>query len=235
MQKVIYLVDDDNETRNILKLFLENSGYEVEAFENGEVLLDRFNEKSSDMVILDIMMPGKDGIEICSILRKQSSVPIIMLTAKDSELDYINGIINGCDDYLVKPFRPTILLMKIKAIFRRIEIDSQNLSLYRKNEILTFDKLALDQSKKELTYDNEVIKLTPMELKLMTFMLENPEKVQTKNDLLDGVWGNENAIESRVTDETIRRIRRKLAEKESNVTIKTMWGIGYKLVIVDQD
>ena len=138
-------------------------------------------------------------------------------------------------DYLVKPFRPTILLMKIKAIFRRIEIDSQNLSLYRKNEILTFGKLALDQSKKELTYDNEVIKLTPMELKLLTFMLENPEKVQTKNDLLDGVWGNENAIESRVTDETIRRIRRKLAEKESNVTIKTMWGIGYKLVIVDQD
>ena len=104
MQKVIYLADDDNETKNILKLFLENSGYEVEAFENGELLLDRFNEKPSDMVILDIMMPGKDGLEICSILRKQSSVPIIMLTAKDSELDYINGIINGCDDYLVNSF-----------------------------------------------------------------------------------------------------------------------------------
>ena len=126
MAKRIYIADDETNIRLAIKTFLENAGYEVEDFENGDLLLAAFNEKPSDMVVLDVMMPGSNGFVICKELRKVSRVPIIMLTARDSDLDYATGLDLGSDDYLVKPFSPMALTMRIKAIFRRIEFERQN-------------------------------------------------------------------------------------------------------------
>lgn len=127
MPKVIYAADDEKAIRELIQAFLQDSGYEVEIFENGDLLYKRFMEKASDMVILDIMMPGSDGMEICKQLRKISDVPIIMLTARDTENDFVFEMTIGSDDYITKPFRPTMLQMKIKAIFRRIGLEHKGM------------------------------------------------------------------------------------------------------------
>lgn len=123
MSKLIYIADDEDNIRYLVKTFLENTGYEVEDFNNGELLLEKFQTKPCDMVILDVMMPGSDGFEICKKIREESIVPIIMLTARDTDIDYITGITLGSDDYFTKPFSPMSLVMRVKAIFRRIEFE----------------------------------------------------------------------------------------------------------------
>ena len=123
MSKLIYIADDEDNIRYLVKTFLENTGYEVEDFNNGELLLEKFQIKPCDMVILDVMMPGSDGFEICKKIREESIVPIIMLTARDTDIDYITGITLGSDDYFTKPFSPMSLVMRVKAIFRRIEFE----------------------------------------------------------------------------------------------------------------
>ena len=126
MNKKIYIADDDTNIRLAIKTFLENAGYDVEDFETGDLLLAAFNQNPADLIVLDVMMPGSNGFVICKELRKISRVPIIMLTARDSDLDYATGLDLGSDDYLVKPFSPMALTMRIKAIFRRIEFERQN-------------------------------------------------------------------------------------------------------------
>ncbi len=226
MKQLIYIADDEKNILNLLENFLISSGYEVCVFHDGEALLQAFENEQPDLVILDIMMPGKDGLQCCSELRKTSQVPIILLTAKDTELDYVQGITIGSDDYLTKPFSPTVLLMRIKSLLRRVEMSR---TMHPHPNELFFGDLCYKADEQTISCGRKKINLTQTEFHLLIYMLENPGKVYSREELLDKVWGYEATVETRVTDETIRRLRRKLSDTQSRVIIETVWGFGYKL------
>ena len=222
----IYIADDEKNIRELLKNFLESDGYEVKAFPTGDLLLSMFENEPSDLVILDIMMPGCDGIECVKELRKFSSVPIILLTAKDGELDYVNGITLGGDDYLTKPFRPTMLLMRVKALLRRAEMNG---SKKDGGKVLKYADLTYSEDKHSVLTDKTPVLLTNTEMNLLAFMMGEPHKTHSRDSLLDAIWGVGEDIETRAIDETVRRIRKKLSAAKSATTIETVWGYGYKL------
>ena len=222
----IYIADDEKNIRELLKNFLESDGYEVKAFPTGDLLLSMFENEPSDLVILDIMMPGCDGIECVKELRKFSSVPIILLTAKDGELDYVNGITLGGDDYLTMPFRPTMLLMRVKALLRRAEMNS---SKKVGGKVLKYADLTYSEDKHSVLADKTTVPLTNTEMNLLAFMMGEPHKTHSRDSLLDAIWGFGENIETRAIDETVRRIRKKLSAAKSATTIETVWGYGYKL------
>ena len=235
ISKRIYAADDEENIREILKLFLDEAGYETEVFATGDELLKAFTARPSDLVILDIMMPGTDGITVCKKIREISSVPVIMLTAKESEMDYTIGIASGSDDYMVKPFKPSILVMKIKALLRRIEMDrveqardpAENSSA-ADGEIV-FGDIVLSRKRHRLECRGKDVGLTATELAVIRYLLEHPDAAVSREELLDGIWGLDASVETRVTDECIRRIRKKLRLAGSNLTIVTVWGYGYRL------
>lgn len=222
----IYIADDEKNIRELLKNFLASDGYKVSAFETGDSLLSAFSDEPSDLVILDIMMPGRDGIECVKYLRQFSSVPIILLTAKDGELDYVNGITLGGDDYLTKPFRPTMLLMRVKALLRRAQMC---VAKKERGKVLKYADLTYSQDKHSVLTDKTAVPLTKTEMKVLTFMMNEPQKTYSRDSLLDEIWGFSEDTETRAIDETIRRIRKKLSLAKSDVTIETVWGYGYKL------
>lgn len=228
----IYIADDEKNIRELLKNFLESDGYEVSAFETGDSLLFAFEKTPSDLVILDIMMSGRDGIECVKELRKFSSVPIILLTAKDGELDYVNGITLGGDDYLTKPFRPTMLLMRVKALLRRAEMSGAKKD---KNATYTFADLTYSQDQHSVCAGKTAVPLTKTEMSVLAFMIKEPQKTHSRDSLLDEIWGFSEDTETRAIDETIRRIRKKLSAAKSLVTIETVWGYGYKLKSTEKD
>lgn len=233
MSKVIYAADDEKAIRELIEAFLQDSGYEVEIFENGDLLYDRFMEKASDMVILDIMMPGSDGLEICKKLRKVSDVPIIMLTARDTENDFVLGMTIGSDDYITKPFRPTMLQMKIKAIFRRIELEHKELEHgdMRQKE-LKVGSLRISSYERKIYSEKtgQTLEFSMTEFALLSYLAENPGKAVSREECLKQVWGIETDVETRVVDETIRKIRKKLTALNCKVRIETVWGHGYRIV-----
>lgn len=230
MKYTIYIADDEKNILHLIKSFLESDGYDVVAFENGDDLFSAFLAREADLVILDVMMPGTDGLTICQKLREITDVPIIMLTAKDSELDYVQGITLGSDDYLTKPFRPTVLLMRVRALLRRVEMERKKNSHATGNGgDITLGNLRYSAEENALKCGKNQIPLSPTELKLFLYMMRKPEKAYSRDELLNEIWGFEEAVETRVTDETLRRIRKKLSESGSNVSVKTVWGYGYKL------
>ncbi len=220
----IYLADDDKDILRLLAIFLKNEGYEVMTFLTGDDLYQYFLEEEPDLVILDIMMPGSSGLTICENLRKISSVPIILLTAKDTDADYIAGITLGSDDYLVKPFNPTILGMKVKALLRRVHMMKND----QEDDLLCGDLL---YKKKEhaIFIKDEEIELTKTEFNCLKYMMDHFEEAIARERLLEDVWGFKTVVETRVTDETIRKIRKKLASLNSRVIIRNKWGYGYIL------
>lgn len=228
MPKRIYAADDEKAIRELIQAFLQDSGYEVEIFENGDLLYDRFLEKPSDMVILDIMMPGHDGLEICRMLRERSDVPIIMLTARDTENDFVLGMTIGSDDYITKPFRPTMLQMKIKAIFRRIDLEHKDTL----QEELQLGDLRISAYERKIysVKTKQSLGFSMTEFALISYLAENPNKAVSREECLRRVWGIETDIETRVVDETIRKIRKKLTTLDGKVRIETVWGHGYRIV-----
>lgn len=232
MSHTIYIADDEKNIRDLIKSFLESDGYEVSAFETGDELKLAFEEKPADLVILDIMMPGTDGLTVCKELREESSVPIIILTAKDSEFDYVHGITIGSDDYLTKPFRPTTLLMRVRSLLRRMDMNekSDRHSKGASNDICIGD-LTFSGERNEIFCNGRPIKFTRTELKMLSYMMKNPEKAYSRDELLNAIWGYDTKVETRVTDETLRRIRKQLSACESNVSIRTMWGFGYRIEV----
>ena len=233
MKNTIYIADDEKNICDLIKDFLENDGYEVTAFSTGDALFEHFMEKPCDLVILDIMMPGTDGLTLCEKLRKITSVPIIILTAKDTEFDYVRGITMGSDDYLVKPFKPTMLLMRVHSLLRRVEMDSlNNVGAGVEDKDVEFGDLIYSATKNEITCKGEAVAFTQTELKVLGYMLERNDKNISRDELLKAIWGYDAEVETRVTDETLRRIRKKLTTCRSNVLIQTVWGYGYKLGIV---
>lgn len=224
----IYLADDEKSIRELLHSFLASDGYTVRSFENGDALLEAFRQEPAELVILDIMMPGTDGLTVCRELRTVSDIPIILLTAKDSELDYVMGISQGSDDYLTKPFRPTILLMKVKALLRRVEMDRGKTAAAEEDE-LHYGDIRYSATENAIFYGTAPVSLTQTELRLLSYMMKQPEKAYSREELLSAVWGFDSEVETRVTDETLRRIRKKLLQAGSTVSVSTIWGFGYKL------
>ena len=223
----IYLADDEKSIRELLHSFLASDGYTVRSFESGDALLEAFRQEPAELVILDIMMPGTDGLTVCRELRSVSDIPIILLTAKDSELDYVMGISQGSDDYLTKPFRPTILLMKVKALLRRVEMDRGNTAATE--DELRYGDIRYSATENSVFCGSTIVTLTQTELRLLSYMLKQPEKAYSREALLNAVWGFDSEVETRVTDETLRRIRKKLTQAGSTVSVSTIWGFGYKL------
>ena len=226
-EKVIYIADDEENHKNLAKSFLERENYEVQAFDNGDDLFKAFTKKQCDLVILDIMMPGTDGLAVCSMIRQVSKVPIIMLTARDSDADFIAGITLGSDDYFTKPFSPMQLVMRVKAIFRRIDMDKAPLL----NQILTFGDIEINLAIKSVfnkKSDNpEEIQLTPNEFNLLVYLMENQNRAVSRDELLDKIWGFTGGIETRVADDTVKRLRKKL--NDTSLLIDTVWGFGFRI------
>ena len=227
MSKLIYAADDELNIRQLIQSFLEEEGYEVETFESGDALLEKFKQKPSDLVILDVMMPGTDGLSICNTIRKFSSVPILILTARDTTADYVTGITLGCDDYFTKPFSPVMLTMRVKAMFRRVELDKA----IPYDEKLEYGDIEIMPKQKVAKCKGADLKLTITELNVLQYLMEKNGNAVSRDELLEKIWGYTSEVETRVTDDNIKRIRKKMNQQGSNVEIVTVWGYGFKLAI----
>jgi DNA-binding response OmpR family regulator len=223
MGRLIYAADDEENIRKLIQSFLEKEGYEVVTFGDGEALLSAFREKPSDLVVLDIMMPGRDGFAITQEIRSISRVPIIILTAKTSDADFIAGITLGSDDYMTKPFSPMALVMKIRAMFRRVELDREDQGI----EQSVFLDIMIENQKKEVKVKGRTVDLAPNEYSLLKYLVDNQHRAVSRDELLDKVWGYATAVETRVTDDTMKRLRKKISESEAQ--IETVWGFGFRL------
>lgn len=226
-KKLIYIADDEVNICNIIKSFLIKEGYEAETYNDGQSILDAFVERPADMLVIDIMMPGMDGYSLCSQVRNVSSVPIIIVSAKDTEPDKIAGLTIGCDDYLTKPFSPMELIARIKSIFRRIELDKAQTGI---SEVIKISDISINNNIKRAEYHGKDIGLTGMEFLLLNYLAINKNRAVSRGELLDKVWGFENEVETRATDDMIKRIRKKLSDSGSSLKIDTVWGFGFRLV-----
>jgi len=230
-KKSIYIADDEENIREAIKTFLESEGYAVTAFENGDLLLSAFQKSPCDLIILDIMMPGSNGFAICTEIRKLSTVPIIMLTARDSDLDYATGLSLGSDDYFTKPFSAMSLVMRVKSIFRRIEFERQNAEPDEEARFLLFGNVTMDTKAKTVTANGQEVLLTPNEYALLKYLIERSDQAVSRDELLESIWGYNTEIETRATDDTVRRLRKKL--EHSNVIIEAVWGFGFRMKACD--
>ena len=201
-KKLIYIADDEINICNIIKSFLLKDGFDVEIFNNGRSVLEAFNNKQADMLILDIMMPEIDGYALCSLIRLKSHVPIIIVSAKDTESDKIAGLKLGGDDYLTKPFSPLELIARINSIFRRIELDKVSIN---NNQIITASDVLINFDTKQVHVNSDPLNLTVMEFSLLYYLINNKNKAISRSELLDKVWGFENKVETRATDDMIKR------------------------------
>lgn len=224
----IYYADDEQEIREIVSAFLRNDGHEVTTFENGDLLLAAFRQKPCDLVLLDIMMPGTDGIGVLTALRAISTVPVILLTAKDTDSDYYNGLSLGSDDYITKPFKPMILSAKVHALLRRVQYGNKAKAEQDTTD-LRCGNLCYNGGKREFSVAGTPLRLTPTEMKFLAYMMGRFEENVSKADLMDAVWDMDTEIESRAADETNRRLRKKLTTAGADVYVQTVWGYGFKL------
>ena len=219
----VYIADDEKNIRELLGTFLSKEDIAVELFETGDQLLLRFMEEEADVVVLDVMMPGTDGFGTAAAIRKRSDVPIILLTARDSDRDFVEGFSSGADDYFTKPFSPVQLTLRIKAILSRKNKEVSTA------ETIQFQGLHLSEKDRLAYYKEKPIKVTNTEFELLKLLMEYPDQAISRDELLAQVWGYESNVETRVTDDTIKRLRKKLRQVDSDVQIETVWGYGFKL------
>jgi len=224
----IYLADDEKEIRDVIRVFLENDGHTVITFGTGDELLEAFRHKPCDLILLDIMMPGSDGISILATLRNISKVPVILITAKNSDGDLLSGLALGSDDYIAKPFNPMILSAKVNALLRRIQFEKANAPTI--NAELAYGNLRYSAKRHEMSVGGQTVCMTPTEMRFLLYMMERPGDAVSREELLGAIWGVDCELETRVADETSRRIRKKLVHAEADVVIQTIWGYGFRLV-----
>lgn len=220
----ILIVDDDKNICDLLRIYLEKEGYSTIISYNGEEAMVKFNALNPNIVLLDIMLPGMDGWQICREIRKVSSVPILILTAKGEVFDKVLGLELGADDYIVKPFDTKEVLARIKAVTRRTSLMPSG----NDNKELFYDNLHINLSRYVLKVKGKVVDTPPKELELLFFLASNPNRVYTRDQLLDEVWGFEYYGDSRTIDVHIKRLRAKLEGVSDKWTLKTVWGVGYK-------
>ena len=220
----ILLVNDDPNIRQLVNLYLVKEGFEVIMASRGDEALKLFKESPPNLMLLDIMLPGMDGWQVCREVRKVSNIPIIMLTAKDETFDKVLGLELGADDYVVKPFETKEIVARIKAVLRR----SGPGSAAKDIKEVSYDKLTVNMTRYELKVDGKVVDTPPKELELLFHLASNPNRVYTRNQLLDEVWGFEYYGDSRTVDVHIKRLREKLEGVSDQWALKTVWGVGYK-------
>lgn len=229
MAKLIYVADDEKNICFLIQNFLEKDGFEVECFGDGESLLAACEKKMPDLCVLDIMMPGIDGLTVCTQIRRKSHVPIIIVSAKDSPLDRITGLTLGSDDYLVKPFLPLELVTRIKALLRRADAFSEK-PAPEAQESHAFGDLEIYPKRRVAVLRGEEIALTPLEFDFLCHMLERSEHVASREELLSTLWKvSIREVDTRAVDDMVKRLRKKLKESGSCVKIETVWGYGFRL------
>jgi len=221
----IFIADDEKNIRDLLGKFLEDAGHEVRLFENGDSLLTELDNSVPDIVVLDVMMPGIDGFTACGRIRKAyPDITILLLTARDTDADFMTGFMAGCDDYLTKPFSPLKLTLKVNAILSKLGKNEKN------TDKMAFGDLSVDVSSFSCRVLDSELKLTKTEFQVLSLLLSTPEKAVSRDKLLSDIWGY-SEVETRVTDDTMKRLRKKLKDAGSRVHIETIWGFGFKLTL----
>ena len=213
----------------LLRLYLEKDGYGVILAHDGEEAVVKFNALKPDIILLDIMLPGIDGWQVCREIRKKSNVPIIMITAKVETFDKVLGLELGADDYIVKPFDTKEVIARIKAVYRRVGQASAESEIKE----VKYDKLSVNMTRYELRVDGKVLDTPPKELELLFHLASNPNRVYTRDQLLDEVWGFEYYGDSRTIDVHVKRLREKLEGVSDKWALKTVWGVGYKFEVAE--
>ena len=222
MPRKVLIVEDDKNIADLMRLYLEKESMDCQVANDGLVGLEKFQQFQPDLVMLDIMLPGMDGWSICRKIRETSKVPIIMLTAKGELEDKVNGLELGADDYITKPFEMKEVLARVHAVLRRYGEEEQT------EKRLTFDKLVINLDSYELLVDGKRVDTPPKELELLYHLASSPNRVFTRNQLLDEVWGFDYFGDSRTVDVHIKRLREKLEGVSDKWSLKTVWGVGYK-------
>ena len=228
MARNILVVEDDNNISNLIKMYLDKEGFEVRLAADGGKAVEEFRAQEPDLVLLDVMLPVLDGWGVLSRVRETSKCPVIMLTAKGEVDDRIHGLEMGADDYVIKPFEMKELLARINAVLRRTEIPDDT------KKKLVFDKLTINQDSYELIVDGKKIDTPPKELELLYHLASAPNRVYTRNQLLDEVWGFDYFGDSRTVDVHIKRLREKVEGISDQWELKTVWGVGYKFEVKAQ-
>lgn len=224
----ILVADDDKNICELIRLYLEKEGYTVVLAHDGDAAVERFTAESPDLVLLDIMMPKLDGWQVCREIRKKSNCPIIMITAKGETFDKVLGLELGADDYVVKPFDTKEIVARIKAVLRRSAAGASQAAEVKE---VAYDKLTVNMTRYELKVDGKVVDTPPKELELLFHLSSNPNRVYTRDQLLDEVWGFEYYGDSRTVDVHVKRLREKLEGVSDQWNLKTVWGVGYKFEV----
>ena len=221
----ILVVDDDKNICELIKLYLEKEGYEIFLSHDGLDGIVKYNKIQPDLIILDIMLPGADGWEVCRKIKKNNDVSIIMLSAKSEIFDKVLGLELGADDYIVKPFEPKELVARVKAMLRRIN------NYEKKEKLIVYNTLLIDKSNYQVKLDNVVIEMPPKEFELLYYLVSHPNQVLTRNNILESIWSYDFFGDSRTIDVHVKRIREKIENDDSSWQIKTVWGVGYKFEV----
>ncbi len=224
----VLVVEDDRNIAELLQMYLEKEGYAVATAFDGGQGLQKFRAIGPDLVLLDVMMPVMDGWAVCKAIRSESNTPVIMLTAKGETDDKVAGLKSGADDYITKPFEMKEVLARIEAVLRRCS----GLAAEKKTRRLIFDKLIIDMDAFELTVDGKKVDAPPKEMELLFYLASSPNRVYTRNQLLDEVWGFDYFGDSRTVDVHVKRLREKLEGVSENWSLKTVWGVGYKFEVL---
>ena len=228
MARKILVVEDDHNISDLIRMYLEREGFEVHSAFDGGKAVELFRAVEPDMVLLDIMLPVMDGWSVCAKIRETSRTPIIMITAKSEVFDRIQGLEMGADDYIVKPFEMKEVLARVHAVLRRFGEEEQT------EKRLSFDKLVINLDSYELLVDGKRVDTPPKELELLFHLASAPNRVFTRNQLLDEVWGFDYFGDSRTVDVHVKRLREKLEGVSESWSVKTVWGVGYKFEVVTQ-
>jgi two-component system OmpR family response regulator len=221
----VLVIDDDVNICELIRLYLEKEGYQVLAVYNGKKGIEVFSDFAPSIVILDIMLPGADGWQVCREIRKVSNIPIIMLSAKGETFDKVLGLELGADDYIVKPFEPKELVARIKAVLRRYEYKDIN------TQEIVYPNLVINKTNYTVKVAGKEVEMPPKELELLFFLASNPNKVFTREQLLEHVWGFDFYGDSRTVDVHVKRLREKIDMQNQFFQLKTVWGVGYKFEV----
>ena len=221
-QKIL-IVDDDMHIAELVSLYMMKDGYETEEVYDGREAVKAAETFQPDLILLDLMLPGVDGYQVCREVRKNSRVPIIMLTAKGETFDKVLGLELGADDYIVKPFDPKELVARVKAVLRRYECKHEE----EDKDVLKFEGLEINLSNYSVVYNGKSLDFPPKEFELLSFLAQHPNRVFTREQLLDRIWGYEYVGDTRTVDVHVKRIREKL-NSEDEWGIRTVWSVGYK-------
>ena len=224
----ILIIEDEESIAELEKDYLELSGFEVEIESKGDVGLKRALEEEFDLYILDLMLPGMDGFEICKEIRNHKNTPILMVSAKKDDIDKIRGLGLGADDYMIKPFDSKELVARVKALLRRANQTTSTTT--GGAEVVKFPDLTVNLSNYEVVYKGETLEMAPKEIELLYFLASSPNQVFTREQLLDNIWGYEYAGDTRTVDVHIKRIREKIHDSDT-WALSTVWGIGYKFEV----